>query len=307
MNYQVNFIFKYLLILFFLYSCAPSKTLAPVEDKSGLEYTRTVDKASKKLVIAKGDNLYAISKKEGVSVRSIIDINKLEPPFVLHPGDQLIIPLIKKHIVKDGETLWSLSKCYGVDIITLRQINNLNKQDYIKKGMKLRIPSNFKKFSSECLKEISRTKIVRKESINKNISEINKSKEYNYIWPVKGKIISKFGISSSGLKNDGVNILSDKGKPVKAVDSGKVVYAGNEIQAFGYLILIKHKNDKTTAYAHLESLEVFRGQFVNQGEVIAYVGDSGKVTVPQLHFELRDSSGPLNPLKFLPENISKIN
>ena len=166
--------------------------------------------------------------------------------------------------------------------------------------MIIKIPQKIKSTPSKCLSDFSKDKIAKTDDSNIIITETERSSNYGYIWPVKGKIIVKFGVSSSGLKNDGVNILSAKGKPVKAADSGKVVYVGNEIQAFGNLILIKHKNNKTTAYAHLENLKVSRGQIVIQGEIIAHVGNSGKVSVPQLHFELRDNTGPLNPLKYLP-------
>ena len=64
--------------------------------------------------------------------------------------------------------------------------------------------------------------------------------------------------------------------------------------------LIKHYDNKTTAYAHLDKIKVKKGQTVKKGEVIAALGNSGKVSKPQLHFELRDSNGPLNPLKYLP-------
>ena len=305
MNYYKKSILKYIFITFIISSCSPSKYLAPVEDRSIIN-TYNNKESLKEVLITKGDSLYAISRNEGVSVRSIIAINKLKAPFILYPGDQLIIPLVKNHIVRKGETLWHLSKCYGVDIITLRDINKLQKQDTIKRGMKLKIPAKVRSTSSKCFDEISNRNIIVKAK-EKNNNNVTIKMDSKYIWPVKGKILTSFGISNSGLKNDGVNILSEKGRPVLAVDSGKVVYSGNEIQAFGNLVLIKHKNNKTTAYAHLENVMVSRGQLVKQGEVIANVGTSGKVSVPQLHFELRDSSGPLNPLKFLPKSMSSIN
>ena len=110
------------------------------------------------------------------------------------------------------------------------------------------------------------------------------------MWPVKGKIISKFGLLAKGLRNDGINISADIGNPVLAIESGKIVYAGNEIQAFGNLILIKHYNDKTSAYAHLDKINVKKGESVNKGQIIALVGNSGKVSIPQLHFEIRDKA-----------------
>ena len=72
------------------------------------------------------------------------------------------------------------------------------------------------------------------------------------------------------------------------------------MQAFGNLILVMHYNNKTSAYAHLDKINVVKGEKVNKGQVIALVGNSGKVSTPQLHFEIRDKIGPLNPLNFLP-------
>ena len=299
MNFNMKFFFKYICTVLILSSCVSSKHLAPVVDKSNINYQELeTNESSKELIIAEGDSLYIISKREGVSVREIIVINKLEAPFTLYSGDQLIIPTIKQHVVKKGENLWYLSNCYGVDISTLRQINLLDRKDNIQVGMKLKIPTKVRGADSECLKRVVKKNIDQGDKKKKK--RIKKNYSSKYIWPVKGKILTSFGVSSSGLKNDGVNILSEVGNPVVAADSGKVVYSGNEIQAFGNLILIKHNNNETTAYAHLEDVKVARGQLVVQGEIIASIGTSGKVSIPQLHFELRDSSGPLNPLKYLP-------
>ena len=306
MNFNMKFFFKYICTVLILSSCVSSKHLAPVVDKSNINYQELeTNESSKELIIAEGDSLYIISKREGVSVREIIVINKLEAPFTLYPGDQLIIPTTKQHIVKKGENLWNLSNCYGVDISTLRQINFLDRKDNIQVGMKLKIPTKVRGADSECLKKVAKKNIDQREKRNKK--QIKNNYTSKYIWPVKGEILTNFGVSSSGLKNDGVNILSEIGNPVVAADSGKVVYSGNEIQAFGNLILIKHNNNETTAYAHLEDVKVARGQLVSQGEIIANIGTSGKVSIPQLHFELRNSSGPLNPLKHLPTNRPSVN
>ena len=90
-----------------------------------------------------------------------------------------------------------------------------------------------------------------------------------------------------GLRNDGVNILADRGTSVRAARSGIVAYAGNELRGFGNLLLIKHAHGWVTAYAHNEKLLVRRGQKVKRGQVVAKVGDSGNVGRPQLHFEIR--------------------
>jgi len=295
MNYKKIF---FISIILLLSACTNNKYLAPVINKN--ISSENVKSISKTIKIYTGDSLYSISKREGVSIRSIIEVNNLEPPFILYEGKELIIPLSKIHIVQTGNTLWDIANCYKVSVIEIRSLNNLKIKDKIYKGKKLFIPINEKNRNLVCKdtsKLIVKVDKRKKKILNKKNIVSNKT---DYLWPVKGKILSKYGLLAKGLRNDGINISANKGDPVFASKDGKVVYAGNEIQAFGNLILIKHYDNKTTAYAHLDKIKVKKGQTVKKGEVIAALGSSGKVSKPQLHFELRDSNGPLNPLKYLP-------
>ena len=101
------------------------------------------------------------------------------------------------------------------------------------------------------------------------------------------------------MHNDGINILAPRGTSVRAASNGVVAYAGNELRGFGNLLLIKHSGGWVTAYAHNEKLLVRRGDTVNKGEIIAKVGASGNVVLPQLHFEVRKGKRAINPLKHL--------
>jgi len=121
----------------------------------------------------------------------------------------------------------------------------------------------------------------------------------SFEWPVQGRILSAFGNKSNGEQNDGINIASDYGIPIHAAAAGTVTYAGNELKGYGNLVLIKHDDGYVTAYAHAENLVVTRGEVVKQGQVIGYVGDSGGVPEPQLHFEIRRGKIPLDPLTML--------
>ena len=280
-------------IFIFFSGCTTTDYLAPVINKNNIN--NNVAKGQRTITVYAGDSLYSISKREGVSIKSIIKANKLEPPFTLYKGDRLIIAKPKVHLVKKGHTLYDIANCYEVSVSDIMKINQLKNNDKIYLGDKLFIPLYDNTNQTNCNN-------ITKVAINK---EVNKTKEkknnnYSYIWPVKGKIISKFGLLAKGLRNDGINISADIGNPVFAIESGKIVYAGNEIQAFGNLILIKHHNNKTSAYAHLDKINVKKGDSVNKGQIIALVGNSGKVSIPQLHFEIRDKDGPLDPLKYLP-------
>jgi murein DD-endopeptidase MepM/ murein hydrolase activator NlpD len=120
-----------------------------------------------------------------------------------------------------------------------------------------------------------------------------------FAWPVQGKVISAFGSSKDGSKNDGINIAAPSGAPVVAAADGVVAYAGNELRGFGNMVLIRHDGGYVTAYAHNASLLVKKGDKVKRGQTIARVGATGAVFGPQLHFEIRKGTQPVDPMTFL--------
>ena len=118
-------------------------------------------------------------------------------------------------------------------------------------------------------------------------------------WPVSGRVISDFGATANGGKNDGINLAANKDTPIHASASGTVTYAGDDLKNYGNLLLVKHSGGYTTAYAHANRLIVARGAFVTRGQVIGYVGQTGDVSSPQLHFEIRSGTTPVNPRSYL--------
>jgi murein DD-endopeptidase MepM/ murein hydrolase activator NlpD len=114
-------------------------------------------------------------------------------------------------------------------------------------------------------------------------------------WPARGRIIQGF---KSGA-NEGINIAVPEGTQVKAAESGVVAYAGNELKGYGNLVLIRHPNGYVSAYAHNGEVAVKRGENVKRGQTIAKSGQTGNVASPQLHFELRKGSTPVDPTSYL--------
>ncbi len=119
--------------------------------------------------------------------------------------------------------------------------------------------------------------------------------EPEFRWPARGRIIE--GFKAGG--NDGINISVPSGTSVRAAESGVVVYSGDGLKGYGNLVLIKHPNGFVTAYGNNGELDVKRGETVKRGQIIAKSGDTGNVNSPQLHFELRKGSTPVDPTSYL--------
>jgi murein DD-endopeptidase MepM/ murein hydrolase activator NlpD len=138
-------------------------------------------------------------------------------------------------------------------------------------------------------------------------AEITAAGRGRFVWPLQGETISDFGPKGTGQRNDGVNIRAALGAPVRAAAAGEVVYAGNQVPGFGNLVLVKHADGWVTAYAHLSSTEVKMREPVTQGQILGAVGQTGGVTEPQLHFEVRyaptpkDKARPVDPGLVLPK------
>ncbi len=276
------------LFVFFLFSCeklifSDYKILRNYSKPSGISNSYNVKK---------GDTIYSISKRFNVSVREIIDFNNIKIPYRIFPNQKINIPQQNFYIVKKGDTLYSISRRYNSDLFNLSKVNKIKNVDEIFKGQKLIIPN--KTFSSHRI-SMRKKKVSEKK---KNLKNISKTK-ISFQWPLKGRIISRFGSNNPGFYNDGINISSNSGVEVLASCEGQIVYTGNEIPGYGNLILIKHSKNWITAYAHLQEIFFKKGSRVKQGQLIGSVGNSGNVKVPQLHFEIRRGKTAVDPLKYL--------
>ena len=282
------FIFSILSLLFS--SCSKGPIVSDIV--KGIYDSKEINKKtkSKNIKIVTGDTLDSISKKYQVTKKELIKFNKIKYPYILKPGKFIKIPVSKRYKIKKGDTLYKIAKCSSTNVLEIKNKNtNLNEKKLIV-GSVINLPY----YSQDNCKPKSK-KITKK---NRSIKKSIKSKEI-FIWPVQGSIITYFGKQKGGRKNDGINIISVKGNPVRAAMTGKVIYRGNELLAWGNLIIIKHKNNWTTAYAHLDKLLVKKGEIIKTGDIIASVGATGNVDKSQLHFQVRKNSKPLDPMKFL--------
>lgn len=123
------------------------------------------------------------------------------------------------------------------------------------------------------------------------------------LWPIEGRVGSSFGqredpFNGEGAFHSGIDIDAPTGTPVHAPADGDVTSAGME-SGYGREVVIDHGHDISTLYGHLSAMAVFAGQHVTRGQIIGYVGQSGRATGPHLHYEVRVHSVPVNPHKYM--------
>ena len=250
-----------------------------------------------RVAVKRGDTVYAISRRYGVSMRAVIDANRLRPPYKLAVGQILSLPRDRIHDVRRGDTLYGISRRYRVDISVIARANRLDAPYRLIVGQRLRVPGALPERPVA-----SRTAALAKPAARTDdrpappLPKPRPRSGRTFLWPVAGKVVSGYGPKEGGLHNDGINIAAPRGAPVRAAEDGVVAYAGNELRGYGNLLLLRHAGGWTTAYAHNERMLVRRGDAVRRGQVIARVGTTGSVTTPQSHFELRRGAGAIDPI-----------
>ncbi len=122
-------------------------------------------------------------------------------------------------------------------------------------------------------------------------------------WPARGRVIQGFGtfrdpVYLTKQRRNGIDLALPLGAQVKTVYSGRVIFA-DWFKSYGNVIIVDHGEKIISFYAHLDKLEVARGDFVDKGKVIASSGDSGSLDGPMLHFEIREETEPVDPMTWL--------
>ncbi|WP_428408340.1 peptidoglycan DD-metalloendopeptidase family protein [Hyphococcus sp.] len=294
-------------------------------------------KAKGYIEVQRGDTVYAIARKFNVSPAAVIDENDLKKPYTLTVGQVLKLPsgaaalvadapsssttlaqpsptqrVVAKdqlYQVRSGDTLYGISRKTGVPVTTIASANNLRAPYALDVGQQVLIPQA--PVASGRVASAAPQPAPKTETAPADVAEIARNASYTpppaaasksmFSWPVHGRIISEYGAGNLGRRNDGVNIAAPAGTAVRAAADGQVVYRGSELEGFGNLLLVKHGDGFVTAYAHNDAMLVKKGDQVRQGQVIAKVGQTGAVTTPQLHFEIRQESQAVNPVALLGE------
>jgi murein DD-endopeptidase MepM/ murein hydrolase activator NlpD len=328
-----------------------------------------------------GDTVYGVAERFQVPIRSLIELNNLQPPYRLAAGDQLRLPVQREHVVQAGDNIYDISRQYGVDVSTLAKLNDIPAPYALQPGQRLKLPAPVEApavaggeapapaaapssaitvvelppppgtpgttsaaipdaapaapapdastvppapstttatTAAPAAPQTSAVPLPQPPGATAPAPSAPPAAEPvtvqppavpqpapltggQFLWPVNGKIIAGFGPREGGLHNDGLNIAAPLGTPIRAAENGVVAYAGNELRGFGNMLLIRHADGWMSAYAHADTLLVKRGDNVVRGQTIARVGQTGNVSSPQLHFELRRGADAVDPMKYLGE------
>jgi murein DD-endopeptidase MepM/ murein hydrolase activator NlpD len=236
------------------------------------------------------------------------------------------------HVVNRGDTLMSIAHRNRVPVAELAKVNSLDPNAKLKLGQKINVPGA-KSAAAPAAAQPAQVAAAQPGAVAApatKMAAVEPAKEKarlaqatttpeaavaaaetpvktaeatgalpTFRWPVRGRVVTGYGAKTNGKSNDGINVAVPEGTPIKAAEDGVVAYSGNELKGYGNLILVRHSNGYVTAYAHASELMVKRGETIKRGQIIAKSGQSGEVGSPQLHFEIRKGSSPVDPLQFL--------
>lgn len=247
-----------------------------------------------------GDSLYTVSRLFSVSTSDIAHLNNLREPYTLKGGEVLRLPTLTRDTVPSATQLAKAPLQPGtMHTPPAPTINNAPiKKEVLPPPTPVPAQQPQNVLTAPQPIEVAKAPAapVKKTPIT---AQVPKRESNRFLRPVEGKILSSYGPKKDGLHNDGINIASAPGVPVRAAENGVVVYAGDELKASGNLIIIRHQDRWMTAYAHMDKLLIKRGETVRRGQTIGTVGSTGSVDKPQLHFEVRRGTEALNPQLYL--------
>jgi len=278
---------------------------APVTQGGGTRPALSRAESTSGVVVAQpGDTLFAIARRANVPLRSLIDANGLKPPYAVQPGQQIRLPrgaaaaaaaaqpAPAPQPAARGESPAQPSGPRGtVEGVPLPAPPAPEPRGTRPPAEALAQPAPQAPAAAPPPAQSPQASVP----VAPPIDARPQPRTGRFLWPVRGEVVSAFGAKAGGLQNDGINIAAGLGTPVRAAENGVVVYAGNELKGFGNLVLLRHADGWMSAYAHLDEIGVERGAQVQRGQGIGKVGQSGGVSSPQLHFELRRDGRPVDP------------
>lgn len=254
-------------------------------------------------VVKPGDSLARIARNTGVSVDELKQANRLQSGDGIRVGQTLHLQGNGADAIKTAsiEPQKSAAKSVAAPVVEKQAAVQQDAKPVTKVSAKVASAADADASKPQAVASIAPTQSVsdaaNKSDVSADAPEATGIGKYR--WPVRGAVIAGYGSNVNGSRNDGIDISVPSGTPIKAAENGVVIYAGNGLKQLGNTVLVRHDDGTVTVYGHADALSVARGQKVQRGQTLATSGMSGDVQQPQLHFEVRKNSAPVNPMTFL--------
>ena len=198
------------------------------------------------------------------------------------------------HVVRPGENLYQISRYYGVPVPDIVHANAVRDVTNLEVGQRLRIPGALRASASESLRSEPGPTADGQERLR-----AEREAELHFHWPLHGRLGSRFGWRD-GRPHEGVDLLAEPGTTIRAAEAGRVIHSGRGLGDYGQVVIVKHAGRYSSVYAHNRRNRVRVGDFVEKGQEIAEVGETGNASGPHCHFEIRRDRRALDPLGLLP-------
>lgn len=251
-------------------SASPSPTASPAEQH----------------IVTSGETLSGIAQRASVPRVLIAEANGLKPPYTIRVGQKLIIPRTRRHTVKAGDTGFAISYKYAVPWDAIAIANGLEPDAPIRAGKELLIPT-----------------VLDPPVAAPSPAPVQTLQQGRFAWPltgsVQGTIRRGYAARGTSSYHDGIDIVAPLGTAVRASAAGTVIFAGNEAQQFGKLVVIDHGDGWHSAYGSLSRVTVKKGHSVTKGERVGLLGDTSVTGRTELHYEIRKDGKLIDPMSEL--------
>lgn len=274
-------------------------------------------------VLQAHDTLYGVSRRFGVPVHDLYDINGLSETASLRIGQKILLPAsaadkgAEEHANGAGMVKLAAALAPGkpAPVVPAKAPVTTTTTTTVKTTTKPAVVPPVTTPAPVATKPAVTPPPVAKPAVTPvvtppvagfpNNAQIAQMGKGMFVWPVKGRILVPFGQLAPNVRNDGINIQASSGTEIRAASDGIVVYEGDQVKELGNTVYIKHPNGWYTGYSHMASMSVKNNEKVTKGQVIGTVGQTGVIDQPQLHFEIRytpstDIARPIDPNLVLP-------
>lgn len=245
--------------------------------------------------VGRNESLYDIAVRYQIPIQSLIEQNRLEPPYALSPGRVIELPPPRVHVVAQGESFEDVARVENIDRRSLALLNRMSEPYVVRPGDQLVLPALPGAWREGAPAPPPATQVLPPPQQRAGVAP---SSQGRFAWPLRGEVVTRFGPQAGGRTLDGIEIAAPEGAPIGAAGDGDVVYAGSDVPGYGALVLVRHADGYVTAYGYARRATVREGQRVRAGQTLAEVGRASDGRSVLL-FQVRQGAQAVDPAPLL--------